>query len=415
MILERAVMKHFLLALVTVAVVIVAQVACDKVPLTSPTGSTISIAVDKSIVPINGQATVVATVIESAGTAVHNGTVVTFMATAGSYTQAEVQTVNGRAVTTYLAPNISTSATLNAFSGAASTGSGNSSSGGVTVLVGSAAVGTGGVSISVAPATVPQNGGTVTVSARVLDTGNNPLAGVGVIFSTDQGTLANTTAVTDSTGSASTQLTTNRVTKVTATVGAQKADFIVNVITAPTVSIALASSTAATVVGTPIAFTVTPSSAATSNPIQSVMVDYGDGQRETKTGVTGPVGFVHTYSRADGYTVTATATDINGVTGVSSTSIVVTRPSSPTIEFTQPSASATQPAVPAIPESFRVVATPGTGVTITSIIVRRQNGEILYNQSGGGTFAASVTANEILTATATDSAGGTAISQIVVQ
>ena len=46
--------RLYALAVVTVLVV----VACDTVPLTSPTGSTISISIDKSVLPLNGQATV---------------------------------------------------------------------------------------------------------------------------------------------------------------------------------------------------------------------------------------------------------------------------------------------------------------------------------------------------------------------
>ena len=57
---------------------VVAVMACDSVPLTSPTGSTISLSIDRNILPIGGQATVRAVVTESAGTPVHNGTVVTF-------------------------------------------------------------------------------------------------------------------------------------------------------------------------------------------------------------------------------------------------------------------------------------------------------------------------------------------------
>ena len=43
--------------LVAIAAVVVVAAACDQVPLTSPTGSTISLSIDKSIVPVNGQAT----------------------------------------------------------------------------------------------------------------------------------------------------------------------------------------------------------------------------------------------------------------------------------------------------------------------------------------------------------------------
>ena len=46
--------RLYAIAAVTVLVV----VACDSVPLTSPTGSTISISIDKNVLPLNGQACV---------------------------------------------------------------------------------------------------------------------------------------------------------------------------------------------------------------------------------------------------------------------------------------------------------------------------------------------------------------------
>lgn len=393
-----------LLSLATVALV----VACDKVPLTSPTGSAISLSVDRSILPVNGQATVIATVIESAGTAVHNGTVVSFLATMGRFDPAEAKTVNGRATTIYLAPSVSGTAVINAFSGGTSTGSGNTSSGGVSVLVGSAAVGTAGVSINAAPSTVPQNGGTVTVTARVLDSSNNPLPSVAVLFATDQGTLASTTATTDANGSASTQLTTNRVTKVTATVGAATKDFTVNVVTAPTVTITV--NTTTPVVGVPVSFTIDPPTALTANPIQTLVVNYGDGSSDTRTGVTGKIGLVHTYNRADGYTVTATATDINGVQAVSSAAVVVTR-AQPTVTLTVPTAAVSLAAPTNGLASFAVSATT-TGPPIQSVTVKLADGTTLYSGTGGGSFTYKFTSagQYLVQATVTDAAGTTATS-----
>jgi len=372
--------RSFLVAFAVVGAVVAAS--CDKVPLTSPTGSTISIAVDKNIVPVGGQATVTATVIESAGTAVNNGTVVSFTTTAGSFNPPEATTVNGRATSTFQAPNVSVTAVLNAFSGAASTSSGNSSSGGVQVMVGSAAVGTGGVSINVAPATVPDSGGTVTVSARVVDTANNPLAGVAVLFATDQGTLESTSVLTDAGGSASTRLTTNRVTKVTATVGAQSKEFTVNIVTSPVATI---TTSGTAIAGLPVSFTVTPTAAATANPIASIVVDFGDGQSQTLGAITGAVGLTHIYQHAGGYTATATTTDINGARGVSSTAVVVGFPTRPTATITV----STNPVPPASQglATFTVTATAAAGSPpISNIRVTLADGTVIYNASAAGSF-----------------------------
>jgi hypothetical protein len=305
---------------------------------------------------------------------------------------------------------------INAYSGAASTTSGNSSAGGVSVMVGSAAVGTGGVTLNAAPATVSQNGGTVLLSARVLDTGNNPLGGVAVIFSTDQGTLGSTSVLTDSTGSASTTLTTNRVTKVTATVGAQKGEFTVNVVTAPTATIT--TSTTSPVAGSPVAFTVTPTTAATSNPIASVLVEFGDGQSQTLGAITGPVGLTHVYGSAGGYTATATTLDISGGRGVSSVGVVVGFAALPTVSIT----ANPNPVTPSANglTSFTLTATAGTGgAPLRTVRVTLGDGTVIYNGTGPATFSYRFggSGNYLVTATATDASGlvGQSSTVVVVQ
>ena len=59
--------------------------ACDKVPLLAPTESTLNLAISTTTLPVNGTAQVVATVIEPAGTPVHNGTMVTFIGSLGTF------------------------------------------------------------------------------------------------------------------------------------------------------------------------------------------------------------------------------------------------------------------------------------------------------------------------------------------
>jgi len=78
--------------------------------------------VDQTTLPLNGQATVRAIVIESAGTPVHNGTQVTFATILGSFNPPTSDTVDGVATTTFFAGSISGSTKINAYSGGASTG-----------------------------------------------------------------------------------------------------------------------------------------------------------------------------------------------------------------------------------------------------------------------------------------------------
>lgn len=407
--------RSFLVAFAVIGAVVAAS--CDKVPLTSPTGSSISLSIDKSILPVNGQATVTAVVTESAGTAVQNGTVVSFSPTMGRVEPVEATTINGKAVVTYVAPSTSGTATINAFSGSASTGSGNTSSGGIQVKVGSAAVGS--VSINVAPSTVPQNGGTVIATAQVLDSSGNPLPSVGVLFATDQGTLGSSTVFSDANGSAATTLTTARVTKVNATVGGQKSlDFTVNVVTAPTLTFS-SITPASPIVGSPIAFTIEPATATTANPIQSVLVEYGDGQSQLLGAITGKVGLTHTYGRSGGYTITATATDISGQRGVSSVAFVVADAALPTVSI-----SANPNPITALGNGFTTITVTATagGAPIRSVVVAFPDGRQIYSGTGSGTFThqfgtAAGGVTYTLRATVTDTLGniGTASSVIVVQ
>ena len=136
--------RTFTVAFAVIAAVV--AVSCDRVPLTSPTGSTIQLSTSTSIVPIDGSAEITATVIESAGTAVQNGTTVVFRADLGRMDPAESQTVNGRAVSRFFASGLSGVAKINAYSGAAATGgtaptnsSAPAPSSALTLLVGGAA------------------------------------------------------------------------------------------------------------------------------------------------------------------------------------------------------------------------------------------------------------------------------------
>ena len=392
---------------------VVAVMACDSVPLTSPTGSTISLSIDRNILPIGGQATVRAVVTESAGTPVHNGTVVTFNPSIGSVNPLEARTVNGVATATFLAGTQSGVGFIHAFSGAARTGSGNASSGGVEVRIGAAAAGS--LQVSASPSSVSQSGGTVTVSALVLDSSNNPLPGVSVLFTTSTGSLSGTTAITDATGIARTQLTTTQTATVTAIAGAAKGETRVDVSIAPGVAIDVVSPAIAGA-PTPVTVTVTPAGGNSSpRQIQTLTVDFGDGTVETRTNLTGPVGFTHVYSREGGYTVTARAVDVAGNTGVASRAIVVNR--------SQPTVTLTAPATVDFSDTggvagFTVAASAAAGQpAIQSVVVRLGDGTVIYSGSSGASFTYAFTGpgTYAVNATATDTAGGVGTSSAVVR
>jgi adhesin/invasin len=381
--------------------------ACDKVPLTSPTGSTITLSVSQTTVPVNGTIEVTAAVVEAGGTAVHDGTSVTFTGGLGVFSPIEAETVGGIARSLFRGTTSGT-VKIGAFSGAAKATE-------VEVKVGAAAAGS--VSLQVVPPSVGQNGGSVSVTALVLDSNGNALPGVPVVFSTDFGTLSNANVISDVNGYANTNLITTRQAKVTARAGtATPVEFTVNVSAAPTVT--LAATPASPIAGQPVAITVTPSNAAGATQLQSVLVDFGDGQTATLGAITGPTGLTHVYNTAGGYTITARATDINGSVGISSTAIVVAFPALPSVSLTV----AVNP-VPATSNGFATITVTATAATggapLRSVVVRKSDGTVIYSGSASGSstfsyqFNAGSGANPI-TATVTDAAGISASTTTVV-
>jgi adhesin/invasin len=377
---------------------LVATVACDKVPLTSPTGSTITLTVSQTTVPINGTIEVIAAVIEAGGTAVHDGTSVIFTGGLGSFTPIEAQTVGGLA-RSFFKGSTSGTVKIGAFSGAAKATE-------VEVKVGTAAATT--IGISATPSSVSQSGGTVTVSAQVFDASGNALSGVNVTFSADAGQLSATTALTDASGVARTQLTTFQTAKVTATAGAATKDVTVTATSAPTITITAPDTGT---VDVPVAITVAVTSGPTTAPrqVQSLTVDFGDGTSETRANVTGSVGFTHSYRQARGFTITATAVDVSGNTGVASDSIVIARQQLPSTSISTAATGTTT-----TPQAITTTAsTTAPNAQIVNVRVTLQDGTVISNATSQGTFnyTFGTAGTYTLTVVATDSNGNTATAQ----
>ncbi|HEX6161751.1 MAG TPA: Ig-like domain-containing protein [Vicinamibacterales bacterium] len=380
--------------------------ACERVALTAPTASTITITSDQAVLPLNGTATLRAVVIEAGGTPVHNGTTVTFTSTLGIVDPVEAKTVNGIATATFKAGSTSGKSTIKAFSGGAVTATG------VDVTIGSAAAKS--IALTATPSSVSQSGGTVTVAALVLDESGNPLPGVPVNFSADAGQLNPTTALSDASGVARTQLSTTQTSKVTATAGTATKDVTVNASAAPTVAITAPDTGN---IGFPVTMTVTASSGPATAPrqIQTLTVDFGDGTAETRTNVTGTAAFTHTYNQARAYTITAVATDVAGNTGSASDSIVINR--------AQPTATLTAPATVDYSDTsgiagFTVGATAAAGQPpVQSVVVRLGDGTVIYSGSSGGSFTYQFggTGTYAVNATVTDTAGGVGTASAVVR
>ena len=129
---------------------LVVLTGCDKVPLLAPTNTTIRLNVGLGVLPIAGSTEITAIVIESAGTPVQNGTVVTFTSTLGTTEPREARTTNGQATVRYVAGSQSGTAKVGAFSG-------GSKSDLVDILVGAAAA--GAVALRASTPFVPATGG----------------------------------------------------------------------------------------------------------------------------------------------------------------------------------------------------------------------------------------------------------------
>src|SRR5262249_34851321 len=122
-----------LVLLPTIAFII--ELACSRVPLLAPSGSSITLTTAQNVVAINGSATITAQVIEAAGTAPQAGTHVTFTTSLGSVQPSDATTdSSGRAQATFTS-GASGTATITALSGGATTGT----NGALKILVGSAA------------------------------------------------------------------------------------------------------------------------------------------------------------------------------------------------------------------------------------------------------------------------------------
>ncbi len=199
------------------AVSAMVTVACEKVPLLAPSGSTITLTSLATALPTNGTTSIIAQVIESGGTPPHSGTLVTFTTSLGSVQPSEAETdIAGRVIVKYIAAGGSGTATITALSGGVSASGTNA----IKILVGSAAVGR--VNMGANPTLVPTQGGTSVITAVVIDVNGNPLPNVSVSFSTTTGTLADAVVNTDQNGLAQTTLRTSQTATVTASVGAAR-------------------------------------------------------------------------------------------------------------------------------------------------------------------------------------------------
>ncbi|MYD71142.1 MAG: PKD domain-containing protein [Acidobacteria bacterium] len=317
--------------------------ACDSTPLVAPTESTLHLVVSDTIVPSGGSTTVTARVVESAGTPVHDGTVVSFSATLGTVHPPEAPTARGSARATFTAGQASGVAEIRAYSGVAVSEP-------VQVTVGAAAVAS--VRLTIQPGSLPPGGGEATLTALVLDVNQNPIPNVRVVFGTTAGTLRPGVAATGGDGEARTVLRTTATADVSASAGGAEAAATVRVDT-PT-EITITPTPAAPVAGQPVTFALTLVNE--TRAIRGVTIAFGDGETRA-LGAVAAATVTHTYQEAGVRTVTVRATDVAGHVAVSSIVIEVAPP--PGIPVTL-SAAPAEP-VAGQPVTFTVTITPPNG------------------------------------------------------
>jgi hypothetical protein len=376
-------------------------------PLSAPTESTITLYASSTTVGLNGSVDITATVIESAGTPVQNGTVVTFTTTLGTIEPIEARTNNGKATVKLLAGTRSGTAEIRAFSG------GTSSGDPLTVTVGAAAAGK--VELLANPSALPAVGGVVQLTAVVSDAVGNRLSGVPVTFTTDAGVLAATSATTDGNGEARSSLSTTAKARVTASVvggtsGSLTATLDIPVRVGPTVAMTIPASSL--VPGVPAVFSVTVTAGGAA--VRTAMIEFGDGDKQSLS-TSGTSLVTHVYGSSGTYIVTAEATDSAGETTRATASVSV----QPVVVMVT-LAVTPSPVTTTAPAEFSATATTTpTGATIERYEWNFGDGSIrttssgatshLYTSGGGRRYTVSVRA------VTTTGASGTAQREIVVQ
>lgn len=295
------------------AFVPMAAAGCDRVPLTAPTQTTITLIASTLVVPANGSVELTAVVTEQSGTPVQNGTVVTFTTTLGTIEPREARTKGGKVTAILNAGGQSGTAKVGAFSGSTKATE-------IELKIGGAAAET--IALLAAPAALPSAGGTTTLVATVADASGNRLPGVPVTFTTSAGSLRDQFVLTDNVGEARTLLSTTRQAEVTAAAGSKSQKVTVGLNSLPTVTVTAAPNPA--LEDQPVTFTIAVTSGANASAVRSMVINFGDGSPPRNLPPASTATVSHTYGSDGGYTVQVTVTDVNGETanGVASVTVV---------------------------------------------------------------------------------------------
>lgn len=429
-----------LVALLGLTLLSLSVAACEKVPLLAPSGSTITLTTPTNVLATNATTTIVAQVLEAAGSPPHSGTHVTFTTTLGRIEPVDASTdINGRVTVTFTPSGTSGTAIISAASGGASTGS----NGALRIAVGAAAVGR--VIVVATPNPVSANGGTATISANVVDLNGNPLPAVPVSFTASTGSLGSPLVTTDANGAANTTLTTSLQSIVTATVGVSASSsssssgsgtsgtgtsgtgtsgtgtsngsgttststqvsgsVTVNVSVAP--SILITPPTTPPSKGLPSTYTfVVTAAAQNGSAVRDVNVSWGDGSSQNLGSFTGSQAQTHVYSNDGSYQIAATVVDISGNSNTTRTTVTVIPVPRPTVTVT----ATPQTVVVNGTVTFNIQVLPPTGIGVQKTSISYGDG--VTEDLGGATSVTrthqyTTAGQKAVTVTVLDTAGQT--------
>jgi PKD repeat protein len=370
--------------------------ACDKVPLVSPTGSTITLFANAASVPSGSSIEIIGTIRESGGHQVQNGTLVSFTSTIGSLDPREARTHNGEVRVRFIAGSQSGVAVITAFSGGAT--------GDLELPVGGAAA----TQVVLSPNLVSTPPGQpVDLVAVVLDDSGNRLPNASVTFTATAGSLSFSFVITDSFGEARTRLTTNQNASVTAFVGSVSSSAAtINVTDAPRVDLTVQTTNIVANQTVQFQATITP---ATGLAIRSASIDFGDGSSQDLGTSQGSRSITHVYTRPGTYTVTVTATDSLGQRAAASTAIVVSELPPLQVNVT---ASPTTPSV----QDVVTISVNATGLVGGAAIARVEysfgDGNLATNNSTSTTHVYGTPGHKVIRATVVATNGQRGTGQV---
>ena len=209
-------------AAITILALSFGSLSCEKMPLTAPSGTFITLLSSSGTIGVDGSAEITAILTEGGftpsddpnqggsvtpgvGTPVHNGTVVTFFTTLGRIDPVEASTRGGKVTVRIFGDGRAGTAVITAVSGPASQT--------LELAIGTSSADR--VSVTARPTTLPAGGGQSTIEARVIDIAGNALSGVTVSFQATAGSIA-PSALTNTSGTATATLQTTASSEVTA-------------------------------------------------------------------------------------------------------------------------------------------------------------------------------------------------------